>query len=401
MILKKTFFFKRKYLIILLISALSFVTGIFVHDAKITYHAKQSVLNKSIVTKNFLNNIFFNDIPEIKIDIPFKTQDYLKKNLAIAIKYEDLNYAENKYKAARIIFKNKSYKARIRLKGLMNDHRLDKKKSLRLKISSKENGLKPTILGLSNFNLMDPKRRSNEREWLFRKVAKDEGLIERRYDFVKVKINGDRSGVYAIEENFSKEFFEYNKIKLAPIIGIDSEKIRGAVNFNNCCGHIWINDFNFSPTQSQNKIFEDRNYNSQYNYAKKKLVDFLSGSDEPSSIINFDKFAKFLALSDIFGGWHGSETSNLKLYFNPYNKLLEPIPDDLFDAPRDKHSRDFAIFRIRNIPGYSVFYEKLFSNNEFLETYYIYLKKFSNNNYIQEVLKKYSKELNLVEKKNS
>ncbi len=399
MILKKTFFINRKYLIIFLISALSFVTGIFVHDAKITYHVKQSLLNKSIVTKNFLNNFFFHDIPELKIDIPFKTQDYLKKNLAIAIKYNDLNLAENEYKAARITFKDKSYKVRIQLKGLLNDHRLEKKKSLRLKINSKENGLTKTILGLSYFNLMDPKRRSNEREWLFRKVAKDEGLIERRYDFVKVKINGDKPGVYAIEENFSKEFFEYNKIKPAPIIGIDSEKIRGVVNFNNCCGHIWINDFNFSPTQSKNKIFEDQNFNSQYNYAKKKLIDFLSGKDRPNNIINLEKFAKFLALSDIFGGWHGSETSNLKLYFNPYNSLLEPIPDDLFDAPREKPSRDFAIFRIRNIPGYSVFYEKLFNSNEFLDIYYKYLKKFSDSNYIQKVLKNYSKELNFVEKK--
>ena len=109
--------------------------------------------------------------------------------------------------------------------------------------------------------------------------------------------------------------------------------------------------FNFSPMQSEDKIFEDKNFNSQYNYAKKNLVDFLSGYIEPQKIINFDKFAKFLALADIFGGWHGNETSNLRLYFNPYNQLLEPIPDDMFDEPRDKPSRDFAIFKIRNIGG--------------------------------------------------
>ena len=67
----------------------------------------------------------------------------------------------------------------------------------------------------------------------------------------------------------------------------------------------------------------------------------------------------FLALTDIFGGWHGSETSNLKLYFNPYTKFLEPIPDDIFDEPRKTSTRDFALFKINNIKGYSVFYEKL------------------------------------------
>ena len=92
---------------------------------------------------------------------------------------------------------------------------------------------------------------------------------------------------------------------------------------------------------------------------QKNLVDFLSGYIEPQKIINFDKFAKFLALADIFGSWHGNETSNLRLYFNPYNQLLEPIPDDMFDEPRDKPSRDFAIFKIRNI-GVFYFLRKTF-----------------------------------------
>ena len=246
---------------------------------------------------------------------------------------------------------------------------------------------------------MNPKRRSNEKEWLFRKVAKDEGLIERRYDFVNVVINGKKKGSYSIEENFSKEFFEFNKIKPAPIISIDNNKIAGAKNFNNCCGHIWINDFNFSPMQSRVKIFEDKNFNSQYNYAIKNLVDFLSGYIEPQKIINFDKFAKFLDLADIFGGWHGNETSNLRLYFNPYNQLLEPIPDDMFDEPRDMQSRDFAIFKIRNIVGYSIFYENFFSSNTFLEIYYNYLKKFSDTDYINNILNKYKKDLENIEKK--
>ena len=69
-----------------------------------------------------------------------------------------------------------------------------------------------------------------------------------------------------------------------------------------------------------------------------------------------------------------TKTSNLRLYYNPYNQLLEPIPDDMFDEPRDKPSRDFAIFKIRNIGGYSIFYEKLLAAIPFLEIYYNYLK---------------------------
>ena len=396
MILKKKFFLKANYLIVILISLLSFVIGVLFHDAKVAYFLKQAALNKTLFTKNLINSFIFKDIPELKIDIPFKTRDYLEKNLIIANKYNDLNEAENRYKRVQINFKGKKIEARVRLKGLTNFHRLGEKKSLKLKTIETDSGLTPTVLGFSRFNLMDPKRRSNEKEWLFRKVAKDEGLLERRYDFIKVKINGDKPKIYSIEENFSKEFFEYNKIKLSPIISIDSDKIRAATVYNNCCGHIWVNDFNFSPIQSGKKIFKDINFNSQYSYAKNKLVDFMSGNIDAGEIINLDIFAKFLALTDIFGGWHGSETSNLKLYFNPYTKFLEPIPDDIFDEPRNTPNRDFALFKINNIRGYSVFYEKLFNSNKFLEIYYHYLKKFSKKEYVKAISDKYQEELKVI-----
>ena len=127
MILKKKFFFKPNYLIIILISLLSFVVGVLFHDAKMAYFLKQTVLNKTLFTKNLINSFVFKDIPELKIDIPFKTRDYLEKNLIIANKYNDLNEAENRYKKVQINFKGKKIEARVRLKGLTNPHRLSEK----------------------------------------------------------------------------------------------------------------------------------------------------------------------------------------------------------------------------------------------------------------------------------
>ena len=95
MILKKKFFFKANYLIVILISLLSFVIGVLFHDAKVAYFLKQAALNKTLFTKNLINSFVFKDIPELKIDIPFKTRDYLEKNLIIANKYNDLKLSSN------------------------------------------------------------------------------------------------------------------------------------------------------------------------------------------------------------------------------------------------------------------------------------------------------------------
>jgi hypothetical protein len=384
---------------VLIFTFIIFFSGIIFQDVKFAYHLKQILLKHRLVIKNLSNTIFFDDIPFLKIDMSFKTREYLKSNLNRAIEYNDINKTENRYKPITISYKNKNYRAEVRLKGLTNSHRLGNKKSLKVKLKKNSAGLTQTILGFSSFNLMDPKRRWNEKEWFFREVASAEGLLKRRYDFVEVKINSNKSGVYSIEENFSKEFFEFNKIKLAPIISIDSDKIQGLSAFNQKGNHTILNDFNFTPIQSKNLIYKNSNYNNQYNYSKNLLISFLSKKASAEDILNLDKFAKFLALSDIFGAWHGTDLFNFKLYYDPYTKLLEPIPDDMYDEPRDKPTRDFAIFKIRDTSGYSVFYDNLFNNMDFLELYYSYLKKYSEKKYIDKIFKDHGKGLDTVQKK--
>ena len=127
MILKKKFVFKINFLILLIVTLISFVCGVLFHDAKLAYHLKQSIIKKTLVSKNLLNNFFSEDFNEIKLDIPFRTQNYLEKNLVIATKYNDINYAENSYKKANVTVDGKTYNSEIRLKGLTNFHRLDEK----------------------------------------------------------------------------------------------------------------------------------------------------------------------------------------------------------------------------------------------------------------------------------
>ena len=175
---------------------ISFLVGIIFHDIKLAYHLKQILLNKKIVVQNYIDTVFYNDIPFIKIDMNFKTREYLKSSISLATEKNDLNSIKNKYKPIEIQYNNKRYKAEIRLKGLTNYHRTGNKKSFKIKLKKDETGLSQTILGLSRFSLMAPERRWNERSWLFREVASNEGLLKKRYDFVNIKINSKKSGIY-------------------------------------------------------------------------------------------------------------------------------------------------------------------------------------------------------------
>ena len=379
--------------------SITFVSGIIFHDIKFAYHLKQIILNKKIVVQNYIETVFYKDTPFIKIDMNFKTREYIKLNLSKAIEKNNLNAAENKYTPITIQHNNETYKADVRLKGLTNYHRTGNKISLKIKLKQNIKGLSKTIFGFSKFSIMAPERRWNEKEWLFREVATKEGLLKKRYDFINVKINSNKSGIYSVEEDYSKEFFEFNKVKLAPILSIDTDKLLGLDKFMPlCCGGLLINDFNFSPVQPKDNIYKSKNYNNQYTYAKNLLIDFMNKKENPNKIINLEKFAKFLALSDIFGAWHGTETANLKLYFNPYTKLLEPIPDDMFDEPRDREPRDFALFKIRSSRGFSIFYQSLFDDINFLKLYYFYLEKYSTKYFIKNILSNTNDNLKKVNK---
>ena len=58
-------------------------------------------------------------------------------------------------------------------------------------------------------------------------------------------------------------------------------------------GHNYVNDHMFSPVQLKNQIYENENYNNQYNYAKKSLADALSKKLPIGQILNLDKFEDF------------------------------------------------------------------------------------------------------------
>ena len=119
---------KGLYFLIILSIIISFVAGVLAHDAKVAYHFKNVLLKNKHVSKNFLSSYFYNEIASINIDIPFKTLSYLKENIAIATKYNELSLTENEYKRAKITYEKNVYDVGVRLKGQTNAHRIENKK---------------------------------------------------------------------------------------------------------------------------------------------------------------------------------------------------------------------------------------------------------------------------------
>ena len=78
--------------------------------------------------------------------------------------------------------------------------------------------------GMKVFSIHHPKHRGYLREWTYHRMLAQEGVVSLRYDFVKVVINGNPVGIYALEEHFDKRLVEHNRRREGPILRSTSHR---------------------------------------------------------------------------------------------------------------------------------------------------------------------------------
>ena len=155
-----------------------------------------------IVFKNLRG---FRSRPPINaINIDIKLQDYLQlledREKAMRIGFL---HSPNKIKA-KIFYKEKRYKAEIRLKGDMAQHwRSRHRMSLRVAIKGKHN-----ILGFKKFSLHKVSARQFPYDHEFQSLMRRAGNLSAVHKYLRVFVNGKNWGIMNVEEHMSKELLE-------------------------------------------------------------------------------------------------------------------------------------------------------------------------------------------------
>ena len=287
--------------------------------------------------KNFLNRIYFNGIDnylkifnilntakkkfsftykEIEINIPYDNVLAIEKNRQELIDSAILLGSKRKQSegfvttSADIQSDNKNYRVSIRLKGDRTVHFREKEKSsYKIEIRGDER-----LNGMKKFSFIKPRLRNYIHEWLFHELASEKNLIKLNYEFIYLSINGSKQGLYVLEENFGKELIERNKKRNGPIFSLLSEY-----------------DWNIYDTKFEvyNKQYWSRPENLELvDFARKKIKNFLDGNIKTNDVFDLKKWAWFFATTDLTYTFHGTDPNNVKMYYNPVNGLIEPIPYD-------------------------------------------------------------------------
>ena len=387
---------KKKYFLYFIVI---FFLGIFFER----FDTKNIVVSKSnIFFHEVLNNFsssFFSKIykvEKIKIDVSYKNYNKILETRNISLSEGRATEDIHKWVPADLNFNKKKYKTKIKLKGVHSDHWSHPSKwSFSIKL--KDNN---SILGLKRFSIQQPIVRDYLYEWMFMKALKKENLIAHRSDYYQIIFNGNDLGLYYLEEVYSKQLIESNKRREGPIIGLNKDLwVKEANNLKN------LNINKLSDSFWRAKVEPIRFDENQAGLNQKLLlIEALSKFElfrnDPSKINEvFDtkQLATSLALKTIFGAYE-FDWKDIKFYYNPITKLLEPIVRELhLSTQKNLVMRWWSgdVFENKNLEDdQNTFLKLLFQNINFYEMYLKELNRFINEDYIRKLANENEKDFN-------
>ena len=328
------------------------------------------------------------DIDTIVIDINYKNFEKIKNSRDIALKNEYLRPTDVKWSSGNLVYKNQKNKIRIRLKGMLGDHwKHSYKWSFYVKIDDDNS----SIFNLRRFTLQPPHTLEYLQEWLFMKALKKEGLIYHRTQFVELIINGNKYGLYTLQERSMKELIENNKRREGPVINFSNqERLNEHINFkklgaNKIANYFWRSEIR--PIQFK-KSYKGTIQEKYLNKAISLLEQFRNKKLNVDEVFDSNQLAKLMAIRAVFGSTE-FDVDDLKFYYNPISNLLEPISKEVHsNAERAVSGFNPWYFNSDNItiPWQKSFLDLLFNDKLFYERYLFELNNYSNKNFIADIV---------------
>lgn len=237
----------------------------------------------------------------------------------------------NSYVPAEITGPQGAFKAKVRIKGKLTDHVEGRKWSLRV-IAKKDGGFR----GMRRFSLQHPGTRNYLCDWLYHRLMAAEGVVALNYGFVRVLFNGDDLGIYAYEEHFGPELLEHNGRAKGPLFRFDPALFwEHRLNEMSKARY----DEPFAAYQAaaldafgSSDLEKDKPFRSQFQEAVGLIEAFRRGRLTASQVFDADRLARHHAILDLLGGHHSMDFSDVKFYYDPVLRRVEPVSYESFSG---------------------------------------------------------------------
>jgi len=268
-----------------------------------------------------------------------------------------------------------TFKAKVRIKGKLTDHVEGSKWSLRV-IAKKDGGFK----GMQRFSMQHPGTRNYLCDWLYHRLMQAEGVAALQYGFVRVRLNDDDLGIYAYEEHFGPELLARNGRAPGPLFRFDPALF-------------WehrLNEMNklrfdepFAAYQAasldafgSSELERDKEARAQFEEAVALVDAFRRGRLSASQVFDADRIARHHAILDLVGGHHSMDWSDVKFYYDPLAKRVEPVSYESFSAHAIRSLAGSNKFIGRHDPGMDL-HTQWFNDEALFRAYVQHLERVS------------------------
>ncbi len=339
------------------------------------------------VIKPMVTNVFYvpnliNGLgasPEkLYIDVKFKNWQKIAHKREEALHRKMLIVDQDDYVPATIRLSDEAVKVKMRLKGDFLDHLQGEKWSFRFVTKGDR-----TVMGMKQFSVHNPGARYFIWEWLFQRALKSENILNLRYKFVQVFVNGRDLGIYALEEHFEKRLVENSMRKNGPIVRF-TEDIHWQRRFSHTYEdyeQFFIEVYQSSDIDAfqTNRLLADSTLRSQLVAAVDRLGKWRDGKLSTGELFDCELLAMWYALSDLFGARHGLYWNNVRFYYNPISSRLEPIG---FDAA----SGETRVLSYTDRFPNDIYADRIFEDTVFAHEYLRALERVSAPGYVDSLL---------------
>ena len=350
------------------------LSGIFIGWKDIPGFLKSNIL---LILKLDIEEVFLtkNRLNSLNLDIKFESVEKIRLKREEALVNNLLIRSDNDFVNSKVSYNSElPQSCKIRLKGDLPQHWSGDKWSLR--INTKKDR---SIEGMTTFSIQDPITRNYTYEWLFLKNLKFEDVLAPNYFFVNVNINGKEKGIYAVEEHFSKEMIELKKRREGIVLSFNEHRM-----WNLHWNVSWPISYRTSGIEVRNlkRVNTIPQLSKQRDTAVSLLRNFQARLLDAEQVLDHEKTAKFLALSNLWGADHGLSYADINFYYNPITARLEPIamdakpefnptpPSDYFSQGEMEESWVNYALKSENIAMLYTQYLNKFTSDKYLRSLY-------------------------------
>ena len=265
-------------------------------------------------------------LPTLNVDMSFRNLQRIEAKREEALRRGILLASAADFVPADLRFEGRTIPVDMRLKGDWVDHLEGDKWSFRIEVKGDNQ-----VLGFRRFSIQDPSTRENLFEWAYLEHLRSEGILAPRYEFLNVVFNGDKLGIYAVEEHFSKELLESQGRKEGVILRFNEDLYwEQRVRNGGPLGNVFDTDYTVSIIDAfrDGRIDKSATLAVQRDAAIGLLRGYIEGRLSASEVFDAELMGRFLAITELWGSWHVLQWINLRFYYNPVTAKLEPIGFD-------------------------------------------------------------------------